>query len=166
MSSRVSTRLTARASQLRRTAPHVDGEVARIFYASNASHTRQLHRRLEAHGCLGQIAAALLRAQKASSRAKLYRGEHSGHAYSRKEQALRALCELLGANACGLSWGWKPDHDQDRAPQVFYLDLPNGQVSFHSPSRLSGPDYPGEWDRSRASEQRIIAFAQSLFDAP
>ncbi len=50
------------------------------------------------------------------------------------------------------------------------IDLPNvdlpelGQCSFHSPERYAGPDYPGEWDGRRASEERILAFCQKVHD--
>ena len=47
---------------------------------------------------------------------------------------------------------------------VLYVDLPNiGQVSFHSPERLAGPDYDGEWDGARLSAERIIRFSQMVY---
>ena len=56
------------------------------------------------------------------------------------------------------------DEVQSFNMHVLYVDLPNGQVSFHSPERFDGPDYLGEWDGLRMSEERIIQFCQEVFD--
>jgi len=146
--------------------------VRSIFYGSDGSKTRSLLRQLEARGWLGQVAAQLFRAQKYSSRAKVYRGGVRGSsdeflpfrdlAYKNKEKAMIGLCSLLSANDHEIKWGWRDDPSQPFAKHVLYVDLPNGQVSFHALSRLRGPDYHGQWDGSRGSERRIIEFCQSI----
>jgi hypothetical protein len=46
---------------------------------------------------------------------------------------------------------------------VLYIDLPNGQASFHSKDRFKGPDYLGQFDGAEgASEARICAFCDSV----
>lgn len=47
---------------------------------------------------------------------------------------------------------------------VLYVDLPGGQVSFHSAERYAGSDYTGEWDGKHLSAERIIRFAQDVID--
>lgn len=61
-----------------------------------------------------------------------------------------------------MTWGWKQDPKEDRAKHVLYIDLPQGQVSFHATKRYRGPDYDGEWDGEHKSEERIIAFCDSV----
>lgn len=67
------------------------------------------------------------------------------------------MSDVLNADPQGLRWGWKPDPTQRHAKFVLSVDLPNGQVSFHSPVRHVGPDYEGEWDG-----ERIIEFCESV----
>lgn len=145
--------------------------VREVYNGSDGGATRRLMTQLEKVGGLGSIAAQLFRAQKASSRAKVYRGglrRSSGRtsyrdlAYNAKERALVGLCNVLAADAQGLNWGWKIDPKQPRNKYVLYVDLPNGQCSFHSPDRHVGPDYNGEWDGERGSESRIIEFCESV----
>ena len=119
-----------------------------------------------------------MRAQKASTRAKKYRGGISGVgsfsdlAYQRKSECLIRLCECLlnGAGDCvaivTIRWGWKIDPLQPHAKWVLYIDLPNGQVSFHSTERFGGPDYPAEFDGAHASADRIISFCNFVFMNP
>jgi hypothetical protein len=46
---------------------------------------------------------------------------------------------------------------------VLYVDTPCGQVSFHSATRLKGPDYPYAWDGVvNASVGRIIRWCEQL----
>ena len=52
------------------------------------------------------------------------------------------------------------------ASWVLYVELPAGQVSFHSPTRGTGPDYTRDWDQQHASEERIIAFACAVAAMP
>ncbi len=37
-------------------------------------------------------------------------------------------------------------------------------MSFHSGERYKGPDYPGKWDGNRTSDERIIAFTETLLE--
>ena len=149
---------------------------AQVYYGSNSGATNSLYRRLEKEGSIGLIAAHLMRVQKASSRAKVYRGgitHHDGQqtsfrdlAYGRKDQCLLWLCNVLTSDNCGMTWGWKQDPKADRAQHVLYIDLPQGQVSFHATKRYRGPDYGGEWDGEHKSEERIIAFCDSVLAGP
>lgn len=151
-----------------------------IFDGSDAARTRAYHAALERRGPIGEFAANLMRAQKASTRAKRYRGGISGVgsfsdlAYQKKAESLIRLCDCLLKHAGGgswgwrdtLRWGWKIDPNQPHAKWVLYIDLPGGQVSFHSTERFGGPDYPGEFDGAHASAERIIAFCDFVFMNP
>jgi hypothetical protein len=151
-----------------------------IFDTSDAVITRRYHAELESRGPLGVVAANLLRAQKASSRAKVYRGGIAGRgsfrgmAYDRKQQALDLLCASLvllqhAPALAGIRFGWKSDPNtilNGRPTWVLYVDLPEGQVSFHAPGRGLGPDYPGEWDGARdMSVGRILRFCDRVSGA-
>lgn len=145
-------------------------ETSRVYHGSDAAATRRLHRKLENLGHEGRVAAELLRAQKASARAKRYGSARPGpgatsyreHAYGRKSDCIARICALLTENNCELGWGWGHDADCRQAEWVLYVDLPNGQVSFHSEHRHQGPDYPGKWDAMHASEERVIGYCDSL----
>ncbi len=146
-------------------------EVMRIYQGSDGDATKALYARLEAVGPVGAIAVNLFRAQKASARAKLYRGgvrgrgSYRGMAYDRKQWALDNLARILTehGSVCGLSWGWGEDQHQTYHRHVLYVELPNGQVSFHTDRRGIGPDAPREWDGVRdASPQRICAFVAAV----
>jgi hypothetical protein len=145
-------------------------DVQRAYDGSDAALTRRVLRALEAAGPEGVLAALLFRAQKASTRAKCYRGSigHGGPryrdlAYARKGEALDKLCRHLLAQCPSLRWGWGYDPEQPYADWVLYVDLPGyGQVSFHSPDPGVGPDYPGEWDGSGQSEGRILDFCEAV----
>lgn len=143
-----------------------------VYRTSNGALTTRFYRLLKQRGPWGEIAAALFKAQKASKRAKKY-GPYAGVngssfrdlSYGRKGQALKELCDLLEKNFAGadLHWGWKKDGANQLPPWVFYVELPQGQVSFHSHDRFSGPDYKGQWDGMRgASEERVIDFCDSI----
>lgn len=151
----------------------IPSRTAIAYNKSDAALSRALCSDLEASGALGKIAAQLFRAQKASDRAKCYRGYIRGVgsyrdlAYGRKEAALVALVAALDGMA--IRWGWKPDAGVKFAGKdswVLYIDLPAaGQVSFHSPKRLEGPNYPGEWHGERGrSPFRVIAFCDAVLD--
>lgn len=127
------------------------------FEGSDASNTREYLKRVQREGVMGAIAADLFRCQKASTRAKSYRGSSVARAYARKGAAMADLCRRLASSAV-LRWGWKADLGNGFAPWVLYVDLPNGQVSFHALGRGDGPDYPGNWDQQHMSEERILAF--------
>lgn len=143
----------------------------RIYKGSDGALTRRLYAELDSRGPVGLVAMNLFRAQKCSTRAKKY-GPYSGVggksyrdlAYDRKGWALQQLAGILmehGADL-GITFGWGRDHGQVRNTYVLYVDLPEGQVSFHSPERFDGPDYPGDWDGRRMSEERIIEFCQKV----
>lgn len=133
------------------------GEVLAVYLGSDGDATRALYARLEKLGAAGAVAVNLFRAHKASARAKLYRGGLPGQgsyrrmAYDRKQWALDNLCSALlrHAEALGLVWGWGVDPQQPMHCNVLYLDLPGGQVSFHTAGRGEGPDYAGGWDGVR-----------------
>jgi hypothetical protein len=120
----------------------------------------------------------LLRAQKASERAKVYRGGIRGQgsfksmAYEKKTWSMARLCEILEKHGTdlGIVHGWKEDPATlfgQEASWVLYVDTPHGQVSFHSPSRGRGPEYAGDWDGQRGiSAQRVIDFASGLLCQP
>lgn len=139
---------------------------AEVFEGSDGSITRRYLTRLEQLGDEGRIAAELFRVQKSSSRAKVYRGKNGGkyrdHAYDRKSEAMERLTERLGTSD-RFRWGWKLDPESG-VPWVLYVDLPQGQVSFHSLERGNGPDYPGDWDRKHVSASRILEFCDSLLN--
>lgn len=124
-------------------------------------------------GPVGLLALNLFRASKCSGRAKRYRGGVRGQgsyrqmAYDRKNWSLQQLCEILTVHAetLALSWGWQQDPEQDYHKWVLYVDLPGqGQVSFHSAERYKGPDYAGQWDGNRTSDERIIGFTETLLE--
>jgi hypothetical protein len=143
-------------------------DVAQIFEGSNGKATKALYQQLDQFGPIGRVAVNLFRAQKCSSRAKVYRGgRHRSDAYDRKNWSLANLCAVLVEHGEGLNirWGWKEDPAQEFHNWVLYVELPTGQVSFHAATRGKGPDYPGEWDQSHASAQRIIAFVASVLAA-
>ena len=68
------------------------------------------------------------------------------------------LCNGLLEDSCGLAWGWKQDPKEEFAKHVLYIDLPQGQVSFHSATRYRGPDYGGDWDGDHKSEATDYRF--------
>ena len=129
-------------------------DVINTYLGSDGDATKALYARLEQFGPLGTIAVNLFRAQKASERAKVYRGgvrgkgSFRGMAYDRKQWAMDNLCTALTSHAdeSGIRWGWGVDSKQEFHRHVLYVDLPTGQVSFHTTSRGDGTHYPGSWD--------------------
>jgi hypothetical protein len=145
-----------------------------IYDGSDGQATRELYVRLCELGPAGLVAMNLFRACKCSGRAKVYRGGIRGAgsfrsmAYERKQWSMNNACKVLSehAKSLGISWGWKDDPAQEFHRWVLYVDLPTGQVSFHTDRRGEGPDYAGEWDQVRdASPSRIIEFTQQVFSA-
>lgn len=143
-------------------------DACRVYEGSDGAQTRRLYGALKKVGPVGLIALNLFRAQKCSRRAKKY-GPYAGVggssfrdlAYERKAYSLQQLVAVLfeHAAALGFRYGWGVDDGQMRNRWVLYIDIPQiGQVSFHSPERYDGPDYPEGWDGKRLSEQRIIKF--------
>lgn len=148
-------------------------EVKMAYYGSDGEATKALYAKLEHYGTTGVLAVNLLRAMKCSSRAKVYRGGIRGQgsykrmAYDRKQWALDNLCKELSANAeqLGIQWGWKEDPTVvfgENKSYVLYVDLPQGQVSFHSPVRGAGKDYEGNFDGQHKSEERIIEYTEAI----
>jgi hypothetical protein len=74
--------------------------VLAVYEGSDGDATKALYAELEQLGPLGVVAAFLLRAQKNSARAKVYRGRrYRGAAYDRKQWAMDELATALGTNA-------------------------------------------------------------------
>jgi len=149
--------------------------VQEIYDGSDGDATKALYVQLATLGPVGAIAINLLRAQKASSRAKVYRGGIRGQgsyksmAYERKEWALSLLCTILEQCApdVGLVYGWQHDDATPGYPWVLYVNLPTGQASFHAPRRGVGPTYVGVWDGVRdVSADRIVRWVQAVLDGP
>jgi hypothetical protein len=139
-----------------------------IYLGSHGGRTRSYLSKLEKLGWEGKVAAQVFRAQKASSRAKAYKGgltnvSYSDLAYDAKAKAISRLCELLAEDPTRMTWGWKEDPSEDYAPWVLYVELPNGQVSFHSRERMTGPNFVGKWDEAYDSDLRILQFCDNAF---
>jgi hypothetical protein len=145
-----------------------------VYQGSNGNVTLRYYAALEKLGIAGLVAVNLFRAQKCSARAKVYRGgirgrgSFRGMAYDRKSWAMGELCRAL-ALANDVPYGWKRDSAVlfgERPSWVLYVDLPEGQVSFHARERGKGPDYAGEWDGAEgASVERILAHCDRLLPA-
>jgi hypothetical protein len=133
-----------------------------VFIQNNGDVTKAYYAELNALGLDGQLAVALFRAQKRSTAAKKYRGrQYRGAAYEVKNWSLGEICRI--AALLNHRWGWKHDPNTPGYSQVLYVDLPTGQASFHSADRLSGPDYPGDWDGQRGvCEDRICEFCDMV----
>jgi hypothetical protein len=143
-------------------------DVLRIYRGSDGEATRALYDCLGKLGAEGEVAVNLFRACKSSERAKVYRGGRNGYrgaAYDRKQWSMDNLAKILveHAEALGLRWGWGCDAAQDFHRDVLYVDLPTGQVSFHTAGRGVGPDYPDQWDGRRGqSADRICRWVARL----
>lgn len=134
-----------------------------IYTGSDGNATKELYDRLAVLGALGIVALNLFRAQKASARAKVYSRRFRGDAYAKKNWTLGLLVDALMENvSLGLVWGWREDTLQPVHKWVLYIELPTGQVSFHTEARLAGPDYAKDWDRSGDSASRIVRFVDSV----
>jgi hypothetical protein len=141
-----------------------------IYLASDGDATKALYTALEAKGPIGIVALNLFRAQKCSERAKGYRRRaHKSEAYERKQWSMNNLCLALFEHSVklGIGWGWKLDPEQSFHAWVLYVDLPTGQVSFHTADRGKGPDYLGDWDKvPNMSAQRVVSFVTSIHSNP
>lgn len=137
-----------------------------IYAGSDGFKTREMYAALKALGPEGEVATNLFRAQKCSSRAKVYRGRgYRAEAYARKAWTVGNLVGTLTQHATelGITWGWKIDPNQEVHQWVLYVETPHGQASFHMPERGSGPDFAGEWDR-KSSETTVLKYAQAALD--
>jgi len=127
-------------------------EIMCVYAGSDGEATKAIYAQLDAMGPMGHVATNLFRAHKASARAKVYRGGLRGRgsfkrmAYERKQWALDNLDVCLREKAHDLVWGWKRDRKEPVHCWVLYVELPTGQVSFHTEYRGHGPDFAGEWD--------------------
>lgn len=139
------------------------GMVADAYHGRDAARTRRAMAQLEMRGYAGKLAAALFRVQKASYRAKKYRGKSKSRGYSRKVECIDQLCDILSFPESNVRWGWGKDRKGFLA-DVLYVDLPCGQVSFHSTHRGHGPDYPGKWDCRQNSWKNVLKFGQEVID--
>ncbi len=148
-------------------------DVQAIYDGSDADATRALYQRLIERGQIGDIAINLLRACKASERAKKYRGRNKNgsyraQAYAKKDWSIGELCRALVIHADDLEivWGWGRDEKTPGYEDVLYVEVPgSGQVSFHTSYRKDGPDYPREWDGVRGvAASRIIKFATAVLN--
>src|ERR1051326_1718916 len=83
---------------------------AAIYAGSDGAATRAYYPQLETRGSIGAIAMNLFRAQKCSSRAKVYRGgirgkaSYKSMAYDKKAWSMQQLCVMLGVHGanCGI----------------------------------------------------------------
>lgn len=143
-------------------------DVLAVYNGSNGDATKALYARLEALGVAGVVAVNVFRAHKTSNRAKDYRrSAHRRESYGRKGWSIENLAKILSehADALGIRWGWGYDAKAKNFEHVLYLDLPTGQVSYHTDARLEGPDYPGKWDGvKKVGDQRIARWCAALLD--
>lgn len=142
-------------------------EIMSIYSGSDGTATGRLYAELEALGPMGMIAMNLLRATKASERAKAYRGGgYRRTAYDKKQWSMDNACRALLEHGAGIAWGWQEDVAQPVHRWVLYVDTPSGQISFHSAWRGDGPDYRGDWDGMRGqSADRITRWCAALLEA-
>lgn len=145
--------------------------VLRVFDGSDGEATKRLYAQLEQLGSDGVIAMNVFRAMKASARAKVYRGgvpgrgSYRGMAYDRKQWSINQLVAALELHGLrfGIRWGWAEDPDQPVHRWVIYVDLPTGQVSFHTQARGRGLAYAEPWDGIRdAGPGRICRWCAAL----
>jgi hypothetical protein len=139
--------------------------VLTVYRASDAEATRELYAELSEHGPDGELAVNLMRACKKSERAKKYTRRFRGASYDGKEWAMGEICRILTEHSDLARWGWGIDEKQEYHKHVLYVDLPNGQVSFHTAARGTGPDYPGVWDgQVERSAGRICSYAAAILE--
>ena len=122
---------------------------------------------LAKRGAAGAVACALFRAFNNSFRAKKGRKQRRER-YDRKGDALKSLCtSLVEFNPrLHFKWGWGRDEGTRGYSDVLYVDIPTGQVSFHSAGRYQGPRYKGRWDGSKESRERIADWCDQLLLLP
>lgn len=149
-----------------------------VYHGSDGQATTALYEALRKRGPIGHVAECLFRAVKKSARAKSYRGRYRSMSYDQKQSSMSQLVKMLEqhAEALGFRYGWKLDPNVvfgggEAKSSVLYVDVPGRcggcQISFHTPARGAGPDYPGEWDGVRgASEQRAITLAEYVLTLP
>lgn len=139
-------------------------QTARVFARRDGGATMDHCIELALRGAIGSVAVAMYQAQYTSSRAKSYRRRGRNESYDRKNVTLVRAPGILEAGQ--IVYGWKTDPNQEYHNQVLYVDLPTGQVSFHSATRGYGPDYQGDWDGLQESQSRIFEFCDQVLDMP
>ena len=138
-------------------------EAQYVFNQNSGDVTKAYYAEMNKLGPLGELAVALFRAQKRSTAAKRYRGRRfTRDAYEVKNWSLSEICRILTAYKLPYQWGWKADPNTPGYEWVLYVELPQGQVSFHSAEKLQGPEYQGEWDGQKVSADRIQRFCDSV----
>jgi hypothetical protein len=145
-------------------------DILSVYLGSNGDATTALYKRLEAElGTVGLVAVNLFRAHKCSSRAKVYRGRrYRDSAYDRKQWSMDNLVAILTreAEALQIAWGWAEDPQQEFHKFILYVEIPTGQVSFHTAIRGAGPEYGKPWDGVRdVGPQRICSWIGRMLDA-
>ena len=138
----------------------------KAFSSSDGSFVTSLTADLCRRGASGAVACTLFRAFNNSQRAKKVRrrsyGKSRNERYSQKNESLTNLSSAIEAFRPDLVWGWKKDYSTPGFEWVIYVELPTGQVSFHSRNRGNGPDYAGDWDGERATRERIAEWCGQL----
>jgi hypothetical protein len=137
----------------------------RIFEQNDGDTTKAYYREMDGRGPAGMVATALFRAQKRSRAAKRYRRRvFTRKAYDVKNWSIAEVCRLLAAYAerLGISWGWAKDEKAIGFENVIYVDLPEGQCSFHAPVRGAGPEYAGKWSGKKNSAEVIFAYCDRI----
>jgi hypothetical protein len=131
-----------------------------VFKQNDGGVTKSYYEKMNGISLLGQLAVALFRAQKRSTAAKRYRGGQYRHAaYDVKNWSLSEICRVMTLIKNPFEWGWGEDPNTPGFPWVLYVELPVGQVSFHSAERLQGPQFLGHWDGAKgATVERVLAF--------
>lgn len=144
-----------------------------VYYGNAGDITKSYYQLLERYGAMGFVAMNLFRACKASERAKKYRGgnakgSYRSMAYQKKSWSLGQLVQSLQANdvRLGITWGWGVDLKAVGFENVLYIDIPTGQVSFHSDVRGAGPAYTKPWDNRKPSAERIINWCDQITSNP
>jgi hypothetical protein len=141
-------------------------EANRVFNQSDGEVTKTYYAKMNARGLQGQLAVSLFRAQKRSIAAKKYkRGRFVRDAYDVKNWSISEICRILATMQdfeMAPRWGWKRDPSTPGYEWVLYVDLPTGQCSFHTASRLNGPDFDGEWDGIGMSKERICRYCDMV----
>jgi hypothetical protein len=136
-----------------------------IFEQNDGAVTKGYYAEMDGRGPAGMLATALFRAQKRSHAAKSYRGgKFRRSAYDVKNWSLSEVCRILTehADALGVRWGWGADPKTAGYTNVLYVDLYEGQCSFHSPVRGVGPVYAGKWSGKKNSAEVVFAFCDRV----
>lgn len=142
-------------------------QILAVYNGSSGEATRELYARLGAMPPRGPIAMNLMRACKASERAKVYSRRFAGAAYDKKDWSIAELCRAMVAGDDAVPcWGWGRDERAINFENVLYINVPgSGQVSFHTALRRDGPDYPGGWDGAKGTAVlRICRWVEAVLD--